>query len=705
MKESGAAAAHCPAGAATGESGSLSTRTPYIPAIDGLRAVAVLAVMVYHAVPHWLPGGYAGVDVFFVISGYLITRIILAERIAGTFRLVHFWERRARRILPPVVVLLAITGAVAWAWFTPRELTDFAASAAASLISAANIYFWQTSSGYFGVGAAHIPLLHLWSLGVEEQFYLVYPPLLLLVGRFRREWLLPLLVLGILLSLGLSIYTATARPLAGFYLPFSRAWELAAGCALASWQRGRGIGQASPAAEWGWAACIATLFATFILVTDASPWPGLSTVPAIVATAGLIQLAPISRWSTRWLACRPAVQIGLASYGAYLWHHAFLAFAKILSPQPVVPGIAICLVALSLVAGALSYVFIESPVRDRGRVPSRVFWPSIIVATGALLLVFTSTWLSGGAPQRLPQDLQRLEISSAAYISEMSDCLLAPAAPRTYQQACMRGRSGPVRTVIVGDSHAAALAPGLDPLLNETGTRARILASGGCPFIEDPRALSEIQSHCPQWIRSTVARVARDKDVRLVVIASRWPYAFDRTYYDNGEGGIENGYLDQSPLHSRQQDLIERSIARLVNELRRAGKTVVLVHSVPEPGWDLPKYLVRRHLFGRPPIIPTIDESRWRKREGPARSMIDRLAAEDGVGTIDPAAMTCGGSTPGRCRLGQSRTLYYFDDDHPSIEGARRMIDGFLRKSDDAEALADLIARPLPSSDSGRDKP
>ena len=664
-------------------------KTEYVPEIDGLRAIAVLAVMVYHAMPGWLPGGYAGVDIFFVISGYLITRIILVDLDRNAFSLVRFWERRARRIMPALLALLAVSGIVGWLWSTPTELRGLAIAGLASILSAANIYFWQGSGGYFALTAPEMPLLHLWSLGVEEQFYILFPLLFLVISNPRSRWLGPLLLATTAASFAFSWYTSAHHPVAGFFLPFSRAWELTAGCALAVYRTQilRMLHtRAGPMC--GIALCV--LFSSLLFLSDETPWPGLATLPVILATILLIALAPSAPVTSLLLAARPMVAIGLVSYGTYLWHHAALAFYRILSPTALSTAVAILILCLSLAAGAFSYRFIEVPARNSRKLPSRQFWLLLIVTFVSIFVALAWLWRSDGAPDRLPRDLQRIAAMPEIYPKRMDPCFFSPGPVTAYESACLVGLDGAIRTAIVGDSHASALAPGFEPLLKKSGTRARLLAAAGCPFIDDRFALSSIQSHCPDHTRAMLRQISQDDEIRLVVIAARWTHAFRREFYDNGEGGVELGPQDRLKPDPSRDRLFEASLKRVVDRLRESGKAVLFVYPVPEPGWNVPNYLVHQFLLGNGREMPSIDASRWRSWAAPAVAMLDRLESGPSIYRVQPAQSVCGSS---RCLLGKGTQPFYFDDDHPNRAGALVMIDGVLRQNSEHDGLAALLSK------------
>ena len=341
----------------------------YRPEIDGLRAIAVAAVILFHAGFALFSGGFVGVDVFFVISGFLITSIIVEELKTGRFSVLRFYERRARRILPALFMVMAACIPFAYRLLSPDDLKDFAQSLAAICLFASNVLFWG-ESGYFDTQAELKPLLHTWSLAVEEQFYVVFPLLLLAAWRLGRGVLLSLIGAIAVVSLFLSVDEVRNFPSAAFYLLPSRAWQLLVG-ALASfvadrWQaadvRQSAVRLAHEAVGWGGMAMI--VLALF-LFDERTPFPGLNAALPTLGTA-LVLLGASDRTSVgRMLAWRPLVGLGLISYSAYLWHQPLFAFTKHALLADLPTDLAIVLCAATIVLACLSWRYIEQPFRDR----------------------------------------------------------------------------------------------------------------------------------------------------------------------------------------------------------------------------------------------------------------------------------------------------------------------------------------------------
>jgi peptidoglycan/LPS O-acetylase OafA/YrhL len=341
----------------------------YRPEIDGLRAIAVAAVILFHAGFALFSGGFVGVDVFFVISGFLITSIIVEELKTGRFSVLRFYERRARRILPALFTVMAACVPFAYRLLSPDDLKDFAQSLAAICLFASNVLFWG-ESGYFDTQAELKPLLHTWSLAVEEQFYVVFPLLLLAAWRLGRGVLLSLIGAIAVVSLFISVDEVRNFPSAAFYLLPSRAWQLLVG-ALASfvadrWQaadvRQPAVRLAGEAVGWGGMAMI--ILALF-LFDERTPFPGLNAALPTIGTA-LVLLCASDRTSVgRMLAWRPLVGLGLISYSAYLWHQPLFAFTKHALLADLPTDLAIVLCAATIVLACLSWRFVEQPFRDR----------------------------------------------------------------------------------------------------------------------------------------------------------------------------------------------------------------------------------------------------------------------------------------------------------------------------------------------------
>jgi peptidoglycan/LPS O-acetylase OafA/YrhL len=344
----------------------------YRPEIDGLRAIAVVAVILFHAGFAVFSGGFVGVDVFFVISGFLITSIIVEDLKTGRFSVVRFYERRARRILPALFTVMAACVPFAYSLLSPDDLKDFAQSLAAICLFASNVLFWG-ESGYFDTQAELKPLLHTWSLAVEEQFYVVFPLLLLAAWRLGRKVLLTLIGVIAMVSFATSVAEVRNFPSAAFYLLPSRTWQLLVG-ALASLVAGRwptvdGKGSlgpiASEAVSWGGMAMI--VLALFMF-DERTPFPGLNAALPTLGTA-LVLIGASDRTSVgRMLSWRPLVGLGLISYSAYLWHQPLFAFTKHALLADLPTDLAIVLCAATIVLACLSWRYVEQPFRDRNAV-------------------------------------------------------------------------------------------------------------------------------------------------------------------------------------------------------------------------------------------------------------------------------------------------------------------------------------------------
>lgn len=336
----------------------------YRPEIDGLRSVAVLPVILFHGGISLFAGGFVGVDIFFVISGYLITSIIVAKIDDRSFSLMDFYSRRFRRILPALALVLACTIPFAWIWMLPTDFKDFAQSLSAVSIFSSNFLFW-IESGYFAAAAELKPLLHTWSLAVEEQYYIFFPLLLMALWRWSNRITITLLFAIFGLSLIASHILSATHPDANFYLLPSRAWELMAGSLCAVWiLRGRSV-----ANEYLAGLGLVLILGSIFFYDSATPFPSLYSLAPVLGTCFIILYAKQGTVVARVLAMRGPVLIGLISYSAYLWHQPLFAFARIKLGHTPAPSVMLALCAVSLGLAYLSWRFVEQPAR-------RLPWPA-----------------------------------------------------------------------------------------------------------------------------------------------------------------------------------------------------------------------------------------------------------------------------------------------------------------------------------------
>jgi peptidoglycan/LPS O-acetylase OafA/YrhL len=421
--------------------------TRYRPDIDGLRSLAVMAVILFHTFPKVLPGGFVGVDIFFVISGYLITAIILNDLESGKFSAATFYARRIRRIFPALIIVLCVTFALGWHFLLPPELISLCKNIVASALFSANLMLLSQVS-YFDLAAHMKPLLHLWSLGIEEQFYLVWPWALRLLPR---RWLVPAIAAMIVGSFALNVAMIDHYPSETFYLPFTRAWELLAGALLTQIPR-----QARSTNEMLGGCGLSALIASFFLFNMHTAFPGWAAALPVLGTALLIasEGSFVSRVA---FANRTAVSVGLISYPLYLWHWPLLVFAEIYKFRPLSDTQKGLVIGLTFILAWLTYRFLERPIR----VAAQAFVKPLIASMAGLAAVALAPAL--GHVPALPDAIVRLvTLPGNGANWRVHECMLLDADTNDFLPSCADQKRPLI--AIWGDSTAAALIPGFRDL-------------------------------------------------------------------------------------------------------------------------------------------------------------------------------------------------------------------------------------------------
>jgi peptidoglycan/LPS O-acetylase OafA/YrhL len=598
---------------------SARDRLGYRPDIDGLRALAVLAVVGFHLFPHAVPGGFAGVDVFFVISGYLITRIIVEATDAGTFSYLKFYAHRSRRIFPALVLVLVTTVALASLVLPPEEVERVGRHVVAGALFSSNFALWH-ETGYFDAASSTKPLLHLWSLGIEEQFYLLWPAMMLLMSRARRHRLASVIAIGIA-SFAVNVLTVGPNPTAAFYSPASRAWELMIGAA---------VGLASLDARWGRAPqpwreaasiCGMGLIVAAIARFDAHlPFPGWYALVPTLGAALTISAGRDSWINRRVLAHKGAVGIGLISYPLYLWHWPLLVLLRRVTDDHGPAGAATLtgatvVVLLSFLAAYATYRFVELPLRrpPLARVAKRA---SLALAGAAVFGVVAVAW-------------------PVSNYGDDPDTLVAREAHRDWHSPksndavyfATKGPGGPV-VVFLGDSHMEMYYPTIKHAA-ETQAPVPVVAfstHGGCAIL--PTVYPEVCAGA----YARAMKLAALPSVRRVVIASKWDmYGFD----DPGS---------KTPIDARR---VFGLLAHDIEKLRRLGKEVVIIAAHPNAPEGDPELLaahLRIGLLGtRAPtrFAPSFPRAVFEKRAALANGWLRKVASETGARVIDPADFLC----------------------------------------------------------------
>ena len=641
-----------------------------------------MSVVTYHAMPEWIPGGFLGVDIFFVISGFLITGLLLQEmESTGRLSIVGFYERRIRRIAPALYVVMAVTLALALYLFPPSDLMDVGKSLLSSLAFSSNVYFWQTSS-YFDTRNEIKPLLHTWSLSVEEQFYVFFPLLLWLVRKYAKRWMLPLLSLACLASLAAAQWAVHWKPVAAFYLLPTRAFELLAGSVLACLML-----EPAPkrwlenhvSAAWLNTATLTgfvLLMAPLWLMGNSTTHPGVWTLLPCIGTALILACGDRSILG-RWLSWKPVMLIGLMSFSIYLWHQPVFAFTRFVSIKAPVAWQWLLLILIVLLLSAISWCWVEQPIRRQKAVSQRAIFSTYALLTAVLLSMVALVWLSKGFPQRLnADDLQLVGMYDEA-VARSERCSASKTRAFKPDALCELGdRSDAVKPTVLlyGDSHADAMASGVDEYLalhHRKGIQATYL---GCPAVKGVEREDD-SYRCKAFNQFVLSYLKSHAEITHVVIASRWAVLTKQSAFDNQEGGREPPVFPKFSGDIQGDSLIGNAVS-LVKDVIAMGKTVILVYPVPEVGWNVPMTLYKlNHIHGygnlaqeRRDINTSFAQYLTRNRE--VLQAFDQLDSSRLV-RIKPAALWCNTVLQGRCVASINGSPLYWDDDHVSPLGAQ----------------------------------
>ena len=630
----------------------------YRPDVDGLRAIAVLAVLMFHGFPGSAKGGFAGVDVFFVISGFLISGIILEGLSNHRFTFADFYWRRVRRIFPALILVLTACLALGWLALLPDEFAGLGKHVVAGAAFISNLALWR-ESGYFDTAAEFKPLLHLWSLGVEEQYYLGWPLLLFLFRKRPRAMLVMMLALSGV-SFAANLWLTPERPSAAFYLPLTRFWELGAGSLLAYVARDKGLSEqlSNAKATTG----LVLLAAGFLLLDSNRGFPGWWALLPVLGTVLLVAAGPRA-WINRTILGHPAmVFVGLISYPLYLWHWPLLTYARIVDEGEPPVAVRVALLAASALLAWLTYEFVEKRIRSAKE----------SLVTRRVVVTGLATSMTAVAVAGLFAMTSRLEPRSASVplVSEISR------ASEDWEDSGDKLLVGDSNRAVLffGDSHMQHYWPRIRKIMSEHAAPVRTVlfkTSGGCAPVP---GIERREQRCSAFVDEGL-RLARESQVEAVVIAASWVGFLNRDdYYKVGDP-------ERRPLKllTPGTEWVLDGFEAALRDLTARGKRVVIVLSSPRGAALDPKSMIVRQgmtIEVRQTRAPLL-RSDLATLTGPIDAQLKRIAGEVGAEVLDPAKWLCGAADcPAADEFG--RPLYK-DATHLRASVARQRFDAVDR--------------------------
>ena len=659
----------------------------YRPEIDGLRAVAVISVILYHAqvtILGYQPfqGGFIGVDIFFVISGYLITSIILKELLAtGSFSFTYFYQRRVRRILPALLFVMLVSLPFAWMYMLPISIIDFSKSILYSLGFSSNFYFHYSGQLYGAESGLLKPFLHTWSLSVEEQFYIFFPIILLITCKFFKKYLIYILILGLIFSLGLADWASKNYSSFNFYVLPTRGWELLAGSILAYFEITKGHRSKNQVLNLILPITGLILIGHSILFfNDKMFHPSFYTISPILGVCLIIWFSNKDEIITKLLSTKLFVGIGLISYSLYLWHYPIFAFDRIteFSEGDLLKKIIIGIIVLGL--SIISYYLVERPSRNKkynfNKLVKILLIISIVISSFSSIVIFKKGFI-----ERYPPKFQNI------LEGRSKDILKNLTGKNVYNKNIRLTSDAAKKNIfLVGDSHAETLVYSFFKN-NQNNYNLNYSVFRGCQLILNVNRLNKKtlkkRNDCQISTQEKRINFINKTENSIVIFFNRLPLILEEDRFYNSEYGFYEGEMEDflqneknslSTKKDRQKN-IKNNFTKTINKLLEKNHDIILVYPMPEVGIDVPNVLINNFKFdkyneilSKKKIFSTSYEI-YRERTKSSFKLLDSIQG-DKIYRIYPHKLFCDSVIKDRCVTNDSKNIFYRDDDHPSLKAA-----------------------------------
>jgi peptidoglycan/LPS O-acetylase OafA/YrhL len=656
----------------------------YRPEVDGLRAIGAVPVAFYHADITYnshniMPGGFVSVDIFFVISGYLITLFLLKELFeTKTIDFIGFYERRARRILPPLFFVLIVSSILGFFYLAPLALENLSKSIFYVIFFVSNYYFEINSLEYSAPTSLYLPMLHTWSLSIEEQFYIFFPIILLILFKFRENKILQNITIIAMTSFLVCMYYSYKDPVFNFYQIFTRAWELLIGSCLALIELKYPSLKKTRYSNFLTLVGLLIILISFFIFNHNMLLPSWRTLLPLLGVILIINYSEDSNFAYKILSQKYVVAVGLISYALYLWHFPLLSFGLITDFSVDNNFRKLLILVVVVLMSVVSYFLVENPIRNRKKMSLKKV--SVILIPIAIFLTSYQVYVAkkDGLPVGLPKDLHPLFVQESPWEVVKND--KGEPCHNQTTDLCIFNPNGNKKFLILGDSNTSSILPKLKKDLINKDYSVTVATGDWCYFLQDAKYLNKTNNEphrfCEENFRSKVFSLILKQKFDYIIFGGRLAFYLDGKF-DNEEGGLESVNLDMKILDENFQELSDNEITKRIEFLSKYSK-LILIYPVPEVGTDVKNYLFNSGPKKKEKLIEYVKKNPistsyevFKRRQNRVFKIYDNIDSENLI-KVFPHELFCSEET-NRCKVTENGEIFFYDTHHLSQAGADRI--------------------------------